>query len=106
MQEKFSGVISQNVDKKQLLVNFILLLVPLTYIIGTLALNLNIAIFILVCLFFFLKDILKLKFSFIDKIVFLFFFFILFTGLFNTIEKYYFSNIEKDDNFLILLKKL
>ena len=35
MQEKFSGVISQNVDKKQLLVNFILLLVPLTYIIGT-----------------------------------------------------------------------
>ena len=106
MQEKVSTVVLSKISTKQLLVNFIVLLVPLTYIIGPLALNLNIVLLIVICSFLFFKDLLKLKFSSIDKIVVLFFSFILFTGLFNTIENYYFGDIKGHDDFTILLKTI
>ena len=104
MQEKVSTVIPSKISKKQLLVNLIVLSVPLTYIIGSLALNLNIALLIIVCSFLFFKDLLKLRFSSIDKIVIIFFSFALFTGFFNTIENYYFNNIGEHGDFIILLK--
>ena len=106
MRENVSAIIPPKISKKLLLINFIVLLVPLTYIIGPLALNLNIVLLIILCSFLFFRELLKLKFSSIDKIVIIFFSFILFTGLFNTVENYYFKDIEKYDGFTILLKTM
>ena len=79
-------------NNKYLVINLIFSLIPLSLIIGTLALNLNIILFIVINLIFFSKKIFIQKYSNIDKLVIVFFFFILFTGVFNTIENYYFGD--------------
>ena len=103
-------------NKKHLLINLLFASIPLTFIIGTSALNLNIFLFIIVSLSLFFKDFLKLKLSSADKIIIIFFTFIVFTGLFNTVENYYFGDREyiylpgipladgKNHDFTILLK--
>ncbi len=103
-------------NKKHLLINLLFASIPLTFIIGTSALNLNICLFIIVSLSLFFKDFLKLKLSSTDKIIIIFFIFIFFTGLFNTVENYYFGDREyiylpgipladgKNHDFTILLK--
>ena len=106
MREKVSIVTPQEISKKLLLVNLIILSVPLTYIIGPLALNLNIILLIVLCPFLFFRELLKLQFSSIDRIVIVFFSFILFTGVFNTIENYYFGNIRGLEDFTVLLKTI
>ena len=99
-----------------LLINLLFSSIPFTFIIGTSALNLNIVLFIIVSLTFLFKDFLKLKFSLTDKIIIIFFTFVTFTGLFNTVENYYFGDREyiylpgipladgKNHDFTILLK--
>ena len=106
MREKVSIVAPQEIGKKLLLVNLIVLSVPLTYIIGPLALNLNIVLLIILCPFLFFRELLKLQFSSIDKIVIIFFSFVLFTGVFNTIENYYFGNIRGLEDLTVLLKTI
>ena len=106
MREKVSTVTPKKIGKKILLINLIALSIPLTYIIGPLALNLNILLLIVLGLFLFFKDILELRFSSIDKIVFIFFSFVLFTGVFNTIENYYFGNIKELEDFTVLFKTI
>jgi len=103
-------------NKKHLLINLLFSSIPFTFIIGISALNLNILLFIVAGFSLFFKDFLKLKFSLTDKIVIIFFSFIVFTGLFNTVENYYFGDREyiylpgipladgKNHDFTILLK--
>lgn len=86
-------IISKNINK-HLIISLIFSLIPLSLIIGTLALNLNIILFIIINLIFFKKEIFKRKYSDIDKLIIIFFIFILFTGIFNTIENYYFGDRE------------
>ncbi len=106
MREKVSTVTPKEIGKKILLVNLIILSIPLTYIIGPLALNLNILLLIVLGLLLFFKEIIELRFSSIDKIVFIFFSFVLFTGVFNTIENYYFGNIKDLEDFTVLFKTI
>ena len=109
-------ILALNDKKRLLLINLLFSSIPLTFIIGTSAMNLNIVLFIVFSLLFLFKDLLKLKFSFTDKIIIAFFTFIVFTGLFNTVEDYYFGDREyiylpgvpladgKNHDFTILLK--
>ena len=81
-------------DSKYLFVNIVFSLIPLSLIIGTLALNANILFFIIINLIFFGKKLFAQSYSNIDKFVIVAFVFILFTGIFNTIENYYFGDRE------------
>ena len=71
-------------SKKNIL-SIILALIPISYVLGTFALNLNILIIILSGFYLFFKGN-KMKVNDLDKIVILFFAYILFTGVLNTIE--------------------
>ena len=65
--------------------NFLIALIPFSFIAGNLIINLNILIFVLSVLFIFKKDIFQIKLYLIDKIIIFFFLFVLFTGILNDI---------------------
>ena len=71
--------------------NILLGLVPLSFIAGNMLININIILIILLSLIFFGKDLFKINFFLIDKLLFLFFFLILATGIIND---YYFYSIK------------
>ena len=63
--------------------NFLLLAIPISYILGNLVLNINIIILIVTSLVFYNHKIFSYKFSPIDKIIILFFSYILLNGIIN-----------------------
>ena len=65
--------------------NLLLSLMPLSFIAGNMIININTILIILSTLILFRGDIFKTKFFLIDKIIFIFFGFIIFTALFNDI---------------------
>jgi len=65
--------------------NLLLSLMPLSFIAGNMIININTILIILSALILFRGDIFKTKFFLIDKIIFIFFGFIIFTALFNDI---------------------
>ena len=69
--------------------NLLLALIPLSFIAGNLVINANIILLIISTLFLFGMDSLKIKYSFVDKLILLFFFLILFTGIINDYYLYY-----------------
>ena len=105
---------SNKIYTKSNFTNFLLLLVPLTFIIGNVAINLNIFLFILSTLIFYKKDIFKIDYHFLDKIIFIFFFYILINGIYNNyitwadqtrVEPYNLKTLEKTilfQRFLLL----
>ena len=68
--------------------NFLIALFPLSFIAGNLSINFNIVLLILSTFIVFNKEIFDLKFQLIDKIIFSYFLFILFTGIYNDINFY------------------
>ena len=72
---------------KENYLNFLLSLIPASFIVGNMAININIILLILSSIFFFKKDIFKLKYFF-DKLIFIFFSFVIFTGFYNDIYFY------------------
>ena len=71
--------------------NILLGLVPLSFIAGNMLININIILIILLSLIFFGKDLFKINFFLIDKLLFLFFLLVLATGIIND---YYFYSIK------------
>ena len=71
---------------RNLIINFLLSLFPLCFIIGNLAINLNIILVILFASIFYFNQIYKVKFSLLEKLVIVFFIYILFTGLWNYLK--------------------
>ena len=65
-------------------INFLICLLPASFIAGNLIINLNLILIILFSLLFYGKEIFKIKFLFFDKILFLIFIFAIFTSLINT----------------------
>ena len=63
--------------------SFLVSLFPLSFIIGNMAININILLLILSCIFFYKTQSFKFNYILIDKIVLLFFIFILTTGIYN-----------------------
>lgn len=90
------------------LISFLIALFPLSFIAGNMIININILLLIISSVIFFSKDLFKIKIFFLDKIIFLFFFFIIFTGFINDLYFYsaqlewkgYFSTVKKSIYFL------
>lgn len=84
----------------QKIINFLLSLIPFSFIAGNLLINLNIALIIIVSLIFWKLRFFKIKYFFIDKILILFF---LLTIIVNLINISYFLSIDFNlakENFL------
>ena len=78
-----------NFNKKNLL-NFILALIPISFIAGNMLININCLLLILATFFFYRSEIFKIKFHILDKFIFSFFGLVLYTGFYN----YFFFNLE------------
>ncbi len=64
-------------------INILFLFLPVSYIAGNLLINLNILLLILSGLFFFGKDLLKIDFTLVDKLIFFLFIFFLTISFYN-----------------------
>ena len=90
--------------------NFLLSILPISFIAGNLVINVNILILIISALIIFKSEIFQIKFHWFDKLLFLFFFLVFYTGFYNDYIFYlneiawkgYFSTVLK----LIFLKYL
>ena len=63
--------------------NLLLALFPFSFIAGNMIININILLIVFSTVILFQKELFKIKFFILDKLIFLFFFLIIFTGLFN-----------------------
>ena len=69
-------------------INIIFSLIPISFIAGNMLININIALLLLSVIFLYGKNVFKIKYYFLDKLIILFFSLILFTGFFNDIYFY------------------
>ena len=88
-------------EKKKIIINFFLSLIPLTLILGNLTINLNILLIIIFSTLFYFKKIIFRNVSFIDKITIALFIFIFLTGLWNQILVYTTENDFNDYHVII-----
>ena len=65
--------------------SILLAILPISFIAGNMIININIILIIISCLLIYKKEVFKIKYLFLDKTIFLFFFTILFTGIYNDI---------------------
>jgi len=84
--------------------NFLFFLIPASFIAGNLILNLNVFLIIITGFIFFKKKIFEIKIHLIDKLIFLFFIFVLFTGIINNIHSYITDELR--ENFVITIKSI
>tara|TARA_X000000950_G_scaffold185780_1_gene224981 strand:+ start:92 stop:1408 length:1317 start_codon:yes stop_codon:yes gene_type:complete len=90
----------QNNNYKVVIINSILFFLPISFILGNLIINLNIILLIILSFSFFGLKIFERKFSLIDKLVILLFFYITSNGIFNNFLNFEDSGLEKN-NFLL-----
>ncbi len=89
---------------KQIILSILIAAIPLSYILGTFVVNLNILIIIIAGISLYIKGN-KFKISDIDKLILIFFLYIIITGTWNTLEIIYIEKVENHD-FAILTKSL
>lgn len=95
-------MLAKNQISKKNIINILICLLPVSYIVGNLLLNLNI---LSILIFFFLSfklEILKFRLDIIDKLILILFFYILSNGLINN----YFNFDHKSEENVILFKSL
>ena len=68
---------------KHYYLNLLLALFPFSFIAGNMIININLLLLIISSIVFFQKDCFKIKFFFLDKLIFSYFFLILFSSLIN-----------------------
>ena len=86
-------------------INILLISLPISYILGNLAINVNLACIIFFTLIIYRKKIFKYKLLLIDKLFLIFFSFALFSGIINTFSSL--SNLDNQlSNYNVLLKSL
>ena len=71
-------------------INFLFSLIPLSFIIGNLLLNLNIILLIVITALFYGKDFNNIKLYFLDKLIIFFFAFSLFVAFYNYLDNFFF----------------
>ena len=86
---------------KNYIINFIILLIPISYIIGNLALNLNIFLLIIFTFLFFKRDVFRIKYGLTDKLILILFLYILVNGFFNNFFNFNFPNAPNQHIVLI-----
>ena len=67
-------------------INFIFAFFPLSFIAGNLIINLNLILLVVCSIIFYKKELFQIKLKTLDKLLFIFFSIILFTGFYNNIE--------------------
>ena len=85
---------------------FIILLafLPISFIAGNLIINLNVILIIILTFLVFGSDLSKVKFTFLDKTILMFFLIVIFTGLYN--DLIFFSKHEYLENYKTSLKSI
>ncbi len=68
--------------------NLLLAFFPLSFIAGNMIININIILLILSAIIIFKKTLFKIEYFLLDKLIFLFFFLILFNGTYNDLQLY------------------
>ena len=84
--------------------NFLFFLIPASLIAGNLVVNINVFLIIVFSFAFFGKKIFKIDLKLIDKIIFLYFLFVLITGVYNNIDSYITDELR--DDLTITIKSL
>ena len=90
----------QNINYKVVIINSILFFLPISFILGNLIINLNIILLIILSFSFFGLKIFERKFSLVDKLVILLFFYIISNGIFNNFLNFENSGLVKN-HFLL-----
>lgn len=88
------------------LFNFLLCFLPISFILGNLAININLVLLIIFSVIFFKNNILKFKLTFADKIVIVIFLFSFLSGLINFYLNIKSDFISPEVNLKILLKSI
>lgn len=78
-------------NSKQNYLNLLIFLIPISFVAGNMIININLILLIMSTLILFNKDVFRIKFYLLDKLIFSFFFLILLTGIIND---YYFYSIQ------------
>ena len=78
-------------NSKQNYLNLLIFLIPISFVAGNMIININLILLIISTLILFNKDVFRIKFYLLDKLIFSFFFLILLTGIIND---YYFYSIQ------------
>ena len=73
-----SSQILHNQFTKEKIINYLITFLPISFIMGNLAINLNIILLIILSLFFFGLKIFQLHLNYLDKLIFFFLFFVYF----------------------------
>ncbi len=81
--------LKKNISKENFF-NILMVLFPFSFIAGNMIININILFLIIPTFLIFYKEIINLKYYFLDKIIFVFFLFILITGIIN--DYYFYLN--------------
>jgi len=91
----------KSIFSKNNFINILIALLPLSFILGNLSININVILIIALSIFFFNKDLFSFKFNFVDKIIIIFFLYLLFIGTFSTLYNIYFNDLE---DYTVLFK--
>ena len=79
--------------KKSLIINYLFVSFPLSFILGNFFINLNIALLVFFTFFFFFTELKKIKVIFLDKIIISFFIYSFFILVINFLESKLNNNI-------------
>ena len=74
---------SKLIFNKKNVLSFILALVPISFIVGNMLININCLLLIISTIFFYRSAILEIKFHILDKLIFILFALIIYTGFYN-----------------------
>ena len=80
------------------LTNFLMCFLPVSYILGNLALNLNVLLIIFISIITYFTQVTRLKIIFFDKVIIIYFSYILFVGVFNYFDTFH---LFKNDQIII-----
>ena len=91
---------AQNNKNTYLFINLVFAFFPISFILGTLIVNLNFLLFCCLGIYYLKSNILSIKLDLVLKIIFLFFFIIFFSTLLSLVKSIYFdeythSNLER-----------
>ena len=89
---------------KNLFINFLILIIPLTTVAGNLVLNLNILLLVFLSFVFFGREVFRIKYNIVDKLILIFFTYICLNGILNNFLNFDFPDAPEKN--IVLIKSL
>jgi O-antigen ligase len=92
------------INLKPFITNLLFLLIPISFILGNLILNLNVLLIIIFAIIFYQTNVFKINLNYLDKTIILFFLFTIITGVLNT---FLFKNLEElSGDYIVIIKTI